>query len=90
MNIIFIAIIAITAYLIYRIIRWTKIKRSRRIPKFIKIAVLKRYFGMCAVCPETWPIDFHHRIEFSKGGDHSEKNVVPLCPRHHAMITRLK
>ena len=26
---------------------------------------------------------------YSQGGDNSEKNIVPLCPKHHAMKTRL-
>ena len=68
---------------------YLKTKQTRYIPEHIKKSVLMRYFRMCAVCPEAHLLEFHHRKEFSEGGDNSEINIVPLCPKHHAMVTRL-
>ena len=82
--------VGITIYFIWKFIRWIQSKQKRYIPQFVKNAVLKRYFGMCAICTETLLLEFHHREEYSKGGDNSEKNIVPLCPKHHAMVTRME
>ena len=81
---------AVVAYFIYRFIRWLRARQTRYIPKEVKRAVIKHYYGMCAVCPDTISelFEFHHRKNFSDGGDNSEKNIVPLCPKHHAMVTR--
>ena len=83
-------IIAFVFYLLYKLFKWLKEKQKRYIPKHIKKAVLKRYFNMCAVCPETNLLDFHHKKEYSNGGNNSEENIVPLCPFHHSLITRNK
>jgi len=78
------------AYLIYRLFKRFKEKRSRYIPEHVKQRVLDRYFGMCAVCPENNKkvMEYHHRKQYSNGGDHSDQNVVPLCPYHHSLVTR--
>lgn len=78
----------IVIFLVYKFIRWLQTKQTRYIPDSIKQAVLKRYFNMCAVCPETLLLEFHHRKEYSDNGDNSEKNIVPLCSFHHSLITR--
>lgn len=75
-------------YALYRFIKWLRTKQKRYIPREVKNAVLQRYFNMCAVCPSEQLLEFHHRKEFADGGDNSEKNIVPLCPKHHAMVTR--
>ena len=82
----------IGAIVIAKLIEWLLQKQKRYIPKHIKDAVLKRYFYMCAVCPDTTIslFEYHHKIPYSEGGDNSEKNIVPLCPKHHAMVIRLE
>lgn len=65
-------------------------KQTRYIPEQIKQAVLKRYFNMCAVCPDKQLLEFHHKIQYADGGLNDEENITPLCPKHHAMITRLE
>lgn len=77
-------------YIIYKLIRWLRTKQKRYIPIEVRNAVLKRYFNMCAVCPENNQLvmEYHHRKRFSENGDNSEQNIVPLCPYHHSLITR--
>ena len=65
-------------------------KQKRYIPESVKAKVRIRYFGMCAVCPETNYLEYHHKIPLSEGGDGEEKNVTILCPKHHAMLDREK
>ena len=43
---------------------------------------------MCACCTEEVLLEFHHRVKHADGGDNGEKNIVPLCAKHHAMVTR--
>lgn len=80
----------IAVIIIAKLIDWLLQNQKRYIPKYIKEAVLKRYFNMCAVCPESNELimEYHHRKKFADGGDNSEKNIVPLCPYHHSLITR--
>ena len=80
----------IVAIVIAKFIEWLLQKQKRYIPKFVKEAVLKRYFGMCAVCPEKLLLQLHHKKPHSEGGDNSEQNIVPLCPKHHSMVTRME
>src|SRR3990167_10024763 len=77
-------------YLLYKLFRWGQSKQKRYIPQITKKEVLQRYYGMCAVCSESnqMILEFHHRKEYSQGGDNSEKNIVPLCPYHNSLITR--
>ena len=81
---------AVALYAIYKLVKWLRTKQTRYIPKEVKMAVVKHYYGMCAVCSDTTEdlFEFHHRLEFSNGGDNSVKNIVPLCPKHHAVVTR--
>lgn len=83
------AVIGAILYLLHKVRQWFETKQKRHIPTYVKEAVLKRYFGMCAVCPETQLLEYHHRMPYAKGGDNSEKNIVPVCPKHHGMVTRL-
>lgn len=80
----------IIIWILWKLIKYLRTKQTRYIPQEIKNVVLKRYFNMCAVCTDTMLLEFHHRKEYSYGGDNSEKNIVPLCPKHHAMVRRLK
>ena len=81
-------IAGVIIYILYRLIRWQRTQQTRYIPFEVKRAVLKRYFSMCAVCPEANLLEFHHKKKHADGGDNSEMNVAPLCPKHHAMVTR--
>ena len=85
-----IIITIVVIYVLYKLLKWYQKKQTRYIPQSVKDAVIKHYYGMCAVCSydNARVMDYHHRKEFSDGGDNSEKNIVPLCPYHHAMITR--
>ena len=82
---------AVAGFLIgLRFSQWQEGKQTRYIPDYVKKAVLNRYFNMCAVCPEPHLLEFHHKLEHAKGGDNSEKNISPLCPKHHSMVRRLE
>lgn len=90
MEIINIILAIVIIYLAYRFFKWLQTKQKRYISKEVKEAVLKRYFNMCAVCPENNinVMEFHHRHPYSERGDNGEMNIIPLCPYHHALITR--
>ena len=81
---------ALIIWALYRLVKWIQTKQKRYIPQEVKNAVLKRYFNMCAVCPENnkMILDFHHKKGYSDGGNNTEENIVPLCPYHHSLITR--
>ena len=64
-------------------------KQTRYIPDWVKKEVLLRQYAMCALCVETQLLEFDHRTRHADGGDNSQKNIVALCPKHHAMKTRL-
>ena len=73
-----------------QISQWLEAKQTRYIPDHVKKAVLTRYYNMCAVCPDTNLLEFHHKKSYAEGGDNSERNIVPLCPKHHSMVRRLE
>lgn len=44
--------------------------------------------GKCAVCGKPTQT-VHHSTPISRGGDHfDERNLLPLCPKHHAEAHR--
>ena len=53
MNPINIILIIIGVYILYKLFQWFSGKQTRYIPKHVKDNVLRRYYGMCAVCPEN-------------------------------------
>lgn len=55
---------------------------SRYIPSDVDKAVKERHFFECAWCGEKL-LERHHIVEFSKGGEHSEENLILLCPNCH-------
>lgn len=62
-------------------------KPSRTIPAPIRRAVRKRYGFGCAIC--GLPIfDYDHFAEYAEVKEHSEDNIVILCPNHHSDKTR--
>jgi len=40
----------------------------------------------CRICGFKIGVVAHHIIPVSKGGDHSQDNLIHLCPNHHAML----
>ena len=64
-------------------------KQTRYIPDWVKKEVLLRQYHMCALCIENQLLEFDHRMRYADGGDNTPKNIVALCPKHHAMKTRL-
>ena len=42
----------------------------------------------CAICNFDTVIHLHHIKAVSNGGDNSIKNLIVLCPNHHAMADR--
>lgn len=83
-----IIVVAIALFILWLLFR--KKKPERYISEETKRKVLERYYNMCAVCDfdKRELIEYHHRKKFSQEGDNSEKNIVPLCPNHHQLITR--
>lgn len=49
-------------------------------PKSIKIAVMRRIWGMpCVICGDTDDINVDHIVPKSRGGSNDESNLQPLC-----------
>jgi 5-methylcytosine-specific restriction endonuclease McrA len=66
---------------------------SRHIPAPIRRAVHKRDGGRCTYrdaggkrCAARHNLEFHHRIPFTLGGDHSTTNISLLCKTHNALM----
>ena len=89
-------IILILAFLIgfatYQILRrlFRRKEPSRTIPLDVKLKVLSRFNGECALCSEKAILELHHRHPYAKGGEETVSNLIALCPTHHAMVTRWK
>jgi hypothetical protein len=69
---------------------------SRRIPAPIRRAVWERDGGQCAFrdrhgrrCQARDRLEFHHRVPFAQGGDHSASNVSLRCSAHNAYQAEL-
>ena len=70
----------------------TRTKRSRAIPRKVRRAVYERDQGQCAYrspegrrCCERSGLEYHHRIPFAKGGEHSLANIELRCRCHNAL-----
>jgi HNH endonuclease len=59
--------------------------KNRHIPKIISENIKKRHFFQCAWCC-TGLFDRHHIKEFSEGGEHTEENLILLCPNCHRKV----
>lgn len=83
-------VISIFVFIIFLlIIKWFfSPRRDRYVPEEVKQKVLERYWYMCAFCTETNLLSLHHREGYAEGGEQTEKNLVPLCPYHHELVTR--
>jgi hypothetical protein len=67
--------------------------RSRHIPAPVRRAVHKRDGGRCTYrdtrgqrCTARHNLEFHHRVPFGLGGDHSPSNISLLCKSHNALV----
>jgi 5-methylcytosine-specific restriction endonuclease McrA len=65
-------------------------KSSRYIPTAIRRRVWKRAGGRCEFvsaegkrCASQYRLEFHHKIPFALGGEHSETNVFCVCRSHN-------
>jgi hypothetical protein len=65
---------------------------SRRIPDPIRRAVWTRDAEQCTYrdrkgrrCPARERLEFHHRVPFGQGGDHSPSNLTLRCAAHNAL-----
>lgn len=85
-----ILIIVIGLWILFKLFKFWERKQIRYIPNSVKQAVRKRYFNMCAVCPEKLMLEFHHKKPCAEGGENTEENIAPLCSKHHAMVRRLE
>ena len=63
-------------------------KRTRTIPKPRQRVVWNRDRMRCRVpgCRSRIWLAFHHVVEWAKGGDHREENVIVCCDTHHTQI----
>ena len=66
---------------------------SRHIPDHVQRAVWKRDGGACTYvsddgrrCGSTFQVEFHHQIEFARGGEPTEGNVCLLCRPHNQYL----
>ena len=66
---------------------------SRHIPAAVRRAVSERDGNRCRYvneqgrrCSERDWLEFHHRLPFGMGGDHSPKNIRLLCRAHNAYV----
>ncbi len=60
-------------------------KKSRHVPKKVSQAVKKRHHFECAWCGIGFT-ERHHIEEFSQGGEHTEGNLILLCPICHKKV----
>jgi len=63
-------------------------KPSRYISDETKEDVLKRFGYKCALCgsPNNGILEFHHRKKFSQNGQHTEGNLLCVCPNCHSLL----
>lgn len=63
-------------------------KITRKVPKKVRRAVIRRHGGRCAVpgCNRSAMIELHHTDRLADGGTHDPEKLVPLCgsPHHSA------
>ena len=66
---------------------------SRHIPAAVRRAVRERDGERCRFvdeqgqrCSERHRLEFHHRLPFGMGGDHSLVNISLLCPQHNRLL----
>jgi hypothetical protein len=67
--------------------------RSRHIPAAVRRIVEERDRGRCTYrdrkgrrCRQRHDLEFHHRMPFGLGGEHSPGNLALMCRTHNALI----
>jgi hypothetical protein len=67
--------------------------KSRHIPAAVRRFVEKRDGGRCSYrdkhgrrCTKRHDLEFHHRIPFGRGGDHSPEGIALMCKTHNALL----
>lgn len=63
--------------------------RRPEIPAATVESLLTRSGACCCVCADgnsTRPYQIHHATPYSETQDHSEDNLILLCPTHHATV----
>ncbi len=61
---------------------WIGKTPDQAIPPRVRLRVFERTQGRCAICtrqlrPRQWDCD--HRVALVNGGEHRERNLVPVC-----------
>ena len=66
---------------------------SRHIPSAVRRAVSERDQNRCRYvdeqgrrCPERKQLEYHHRLPFGLGGDHSPANIRLMCRAHNTYL----
>ena len=69
---------------------------TRQIPAAVKRAVFERDAGQCRYqdeqgrrCTARQGLEFHHRLPFGHGGDHSVANVSLVCRCRHGTLAEV-
>jgi 5-methylcytosine-specific restriction endonuclease McrA len=69
---------------------------TRRIPAAVRRAVYERDGGQCRYrdeqgrrCTAREGLEFHHRLPFGHGGDHSVANVALACKSHNGHMAEV-
>jgi hypothetical protein len=69
---------------------------TRRIPAAVRRAVYERDGGQCRYrdeqgrrCTAREGLEFHHRLPFGRGGDHSVANVALACRSHNGYMAEV-
>ncbi len=70
--------------------------RTRQIPAAVKRAVYERDGGRCRYedeqgrrCTARQGLEFHHRLPFGRGGDHSVDNISLACRCHNGYLAEV-
>ncbi len=64
-------------------------RSSRLLNRAQEKALLTRWNHCCATpgCDHTRWLEFHHILAWASGGTTDLENLIPLCSRHHAMVS---
>lgn len=68
-----------------------KLGRSKRLVSDpVAMAVLTEWMHQCAMpgCNHTQFIEFHHIVEWQRGGLTNPENLLPLCSYCHSLVTK--
>lgn len=60
--------------------------RGNPVPLSVRAQVIARARNACERCGRVAPLDLHHRIKRSQGGQHTADNLVAVCGPCHLLI----